>query len=208
MLRTFTQGTTMKKILFTLLCLTLLGLVTTPVWADQCGGALPLGSATGCGVVITATAVNASGQATAFTLTNTGNGNPYDGMEDTLIGIVNNSGGVLKSITLSSPNTAFGGLYNFDGDGVCGFQSPGADCFNGALPGSYQGPNNTFTGINGSLTSGTVSFSTGIPNGGSTWFALEGTPQSIIPTTVPEPASILLLGSGLVGVAFRRLRKR
>ncbi|MGA8619887.1 MAG: hypothetical protein WB660_15375, partial [Candidatus Sulfotelmatobacter sp.] len=91
----------------------------TNLWAqtisDQgiCNGALisgTLGSATGCGAVITVTAVNGAGQATAFTVTipnntgasgNAGNGNPYDGDDDILVGIVNNSTGNLRSITLN-----------------------------------------------------------------------------------------------------------
>src|SRR5438477_5738253 len=75
-------------------------------------GPATLGSATGCGVLITVTAVDGSGHATAFTVTipNGGNGNPYDqgvdgdNSDDTLVGIQNNSGGSLTSITLTSPN--------------------------------------------------------------------------------------------------------
>lgn len=61
--------------------------------ADQCTPALPVGSATGCGVLITVTAVNGAGDATAFGVAILGNGNPYDGIEDTLVGIQNSSAG-------------------------------------------------------------------------------------------------------------------
>src|ERR1019366_887666 len=81
--------------------------------ADQCTAALPVGTATGCGVLITVTSVNSSGDATAFHLTILGNGNPYDGSEDTLVGIQNNSSGVLNDIAL----TGTSGLFGFDGDG-------------------------------------------------------------------------------------------
>jgi hypothetical protein len=131
--------------------------------------------------VITVFTVDDTGNATSFTVTATGNGNPYDGVEDTLVGVQNSSGANLTSITLSSPDTTFGGLFNFDGDGPCTFST--SDCFGvasaGVDPGDYQGPNNTFSGISGDHTSGTVNFTTPIVAGGSTWFALEGTPQSI-----------------------------
>jgi len=176
----------MKRVAFTILCCTVLMLFAAPAWAqgDQCSGALPVGSATGCGAVITVFTVDNTAAASSFTVTATGNGNPYDGTEDTLVGIQNSSGQNLTSITLSSPDTTFGGLFNFDGDGPCGYPAGGThDCFNGAQfrvdPGDYQGPNNIFSAISSDHTSGTVTFNAPIPDGGSTWFALEGTPQSI-----------------------------
>jgi hypothetical protein len=161
--------------------------LATNLWADQCSGGL-VGTATGCGALITVLQVDDAGNATAFTVTTLGNGNPYDGTEDTLVGIVNSASGSLKSITLSSPDTTFGGLFNFDADGPCSFNS--GDCFNGAMPGvdpgDYQGPNNTFVvgagtpcGVDLTChTSGVVNFNTPILHGGSTWFAIEGTPTS------------------------------
>jgi len=154
------------------------------LWAQQCASALThgaVGTATGCGALITVYQVDGSGNATAFTVTTLTNGNPYDGTEDTLVGIQNSSGAPLNSMTLSSPDLTFGGIFNFDADGPCSFNS--ADCFNGATsgvdPGDYQGPNNTFTNIAANKTSGTVSFNApGIPSNGSTWFAMEGTPTS------------------------------
>jgi MBG domain (YGX type) len=146
-------------------------------------GALPVGSATGCGVIITITATGA-------TISSPINGNPYDGDDDTLVGVVNNSGQYLTSITLTASTDIFG----FDGDGPCNYaqySDPGegstADCFNspnptanpGLDPYDYQGPDNTFTNISGAMTTGTVVFTTPIPSGGSTWFALEGPPSGI-----------------------------
>ena len=183
------------KIAFTLLCCTLLMLAAAPAWAqtDQgiCAGAIPVGSAIGCGAVITVTGVDLdTGAATFFTVTSFStavSGNPYDGTEDTLVGIVNNSGQTLNSITLTASDIIFG----FDHDGPCGFSPPGGthDCFNSAQPGvdpgDYQGPNNTFTAISDNQMSGTVVFTgDGIAPGGSTWFALEGTPNSL--TTVTQ----------------------
>jgi hypothetical protein len=181
----------MRKISFILFSCSVLLAFAVQAMADQCAGALPVGTATGCGVLISVTAVNGAGDATAFTVANLGNGNPYDGAEDTLVGIQNNSGGVLNDIALSGTS----GLFGFDGDGPCTFNA--ADCFG---PTGYEGPNNTFTVTD--ANHGTVVFTTGITLSGSTWFALEGTPQSI--TGTPEPSTLLLLGSGLLGFACRR----
>ncbi len=139
---------------------------------DQCYSALNpqthmLGSATGCGVIITVTA-------TGFTITVPGNGNPYDGDDDTLVGIQNNSTSSLTSITLTSSDTRFGGIFGFDNDGPCRYYS--GDCYGQT---GYEGPDNTFTDISEDHTTGTVTFTIPIAPGGTTWFALEGTPQSI-----------------------------
>jgi hypothetical protein len=186
--------------------------------SDQCTnptvgiGSGQVGTAVGCGAVITVFTVDANGQATSFTVTATGNGNPYDGDEDTLVGIQNNSGANLRSIVLSSPDTSDGGIFFFDGDGPCNTQFHAGGylwCPGGypATPGDhnpngYAGPHNTFivdTGTSCTVnsqpatcyTSGTVNFvvgevDNGIPAGGSTWFALEGTPESIGGVSVTE----------------------
>jgi len=123
---------TLKKIAFTLLWCSMLTVFATPTWAqDQCASALPLGSATGCGVLIT---VNADG---TVSVTAEGNGNPYDGVEDTLVGIQNNSDATVTSITLTGSNNSVG-IFAFDGDGPCGYPIPNGgthDCSNGAVPG-------------------------------------------------------------------------
>jgi hypothetical protein len=193
---------TMKKMAFTILGCTLLMFVAAPAWADQCSapsvgtGTGVVGSANGpdtCGALITVTAVDSfTGNATAFTVTipSGSNGNPYDGADDTLVGIQNNSGGPLKSIKLSSPDTTFGGIFAFEtpapGDGPCAFNP--ADCFRREGGTGYEGPHNTFA-TSENKTMGTVNFvltegDSGIPAGGSTWFALEGTPLSL--TTISQ----------------------
>jgi len=175
-------------------------------WAqDACAGALipviegpgspSLGSATGCGVLITVTAVDGNGAATAFSVSipNGGNGNPYDGAEDTVVGIQNSSGLPLYSITLNSPNLMFGGVFAFNGDGPCNFAlsqyNSGQDCFDGTY--GYEGPDNEFSNITGPTspfcgelacaTTGTINFfgEGGLASGSSSWFALEGTPASL-----------------------------
>src|SRR5579862_2075737 len=82
-----------------------------------CAGALPVGLATGCGAVITVTSVDNNGVANGFTVANTGNDNPYDGDDDTLIGVRNNSGATLNSMPLTS--SANPGIFQFDEDGPC-----------------------------------------------------------------------------------------
>jgi uncharacterized repeat protein (TIGR01451 family) len=184
----------MKKLAFAILGVALLMLMAAPAWAqDQCTAALPVGTASGCGALITVTGVDGNGNATFFTVMqpNNGNGNPYDGTEDTLVGIVNNSGQNLNSITLTSPDTTFGGLFGFDGDGPCA--SNPADCHG---PTGYEGPDNTFTIA--SPTSGTVNFTSPILSScegsfcNSTWFALEGTPNSLttVSQTQPTPPGV------------------
>jgi len=132
------------------------------------------------------------------------------------VGIINNSGGYLYSITLSSTGVGGSGadIFGFDGDGPCyyaQYSSPGtgstADCFNypaglpttaktGIDPFDYQGPNNSFSNYS-PPTTGTVNFITPIPNGGSTWFALEGPPSSLSGVTVSNTLTVTELGTGI-----------
>ena len=86
--------------------------------------------------------------------------NPYDGSDDALVGVINNSGVVFSgSITLTGSGNG-GGLFGFDGDGICSFVFTGNGYCSvpGAAPTGYEGPNNTFSGINASETTGTVNF--------------------------------------------------
>jgi uncharacterized repeat protein (TIGR01451 family) len=191
----------MTKIAFALFCCTLLMLAAVPAWAaDQCSEALPLtnpgpignpGPVAGCGALITVTGVDGNFNATFFTVTNLGNGNPYDGTEDTLVGVQNNSGANLNSITLSSTTSP---IFGFDGDGPCTQNPHSSLC---PIPGTtgYEGPNNTFTAISDNKMSGTVTFNTAIPNGGSGWFALEGTPDALttVKVTLPTPPGMTTL---------------
>lgn len=197
-----------KRALCGLFCLCLVALFAGSVRADECAGALPAGSATGCGAVISVTSANGAGVATAFSVTTPVNGNPFDGTEDTLVGLVNNTGVTLNSITLSSPDESQGGLGFFDDDGVCTFNS--ADCFG---PFGYEGPNMTFSGNclgNDPCDSVTITFTGGLAAGASTWFSLEGTPDSLAgvqPGATPEPGSLLLLGTGLLGLGLAVVRR-
>ena len=133
-----------------------------------------VGSDTSCGVLFV---ISPDGSITVLTDPSQG---PFDTppVEDTLIGVLNNSSFPVTSITLTSTSGAFG----FDGDGICGAptspQAPG--CPYGIATTGYEGPDNTFTVVD--PDHGTVDFTNGgIKPGDSTFFGLEGnvTPQSL-----------------------------
>src|SRR5665213_918320 len=163
----------------------------------------------GCELLITVTAVNGSGAATAFSVaTSSPDQGPFDNSEDTLIGIQNSSGGTLSSIFLTGGAGAFG----FGGDGACpsGSYSPtpsSADC-GSSNPTGYGSAGASFGTICPSTDCGTVLVN--LADGGHTWFDLEGQiTASQITSGVPEPGSVMLLGSGLaafLGLALLRRR--
>ena len=92
----------------------------------------------------------------------------------------------------------------FDGDGICTYTAA-AYCASKST--KYEGPLNTFANINGSGTAGDVVI-TGLAAGATTFFSLEGSPASIGNITgVPEPASMALICSGLLGLFLVRRRR-
>jgi PEP-CTERM motif len=134
----------------------------------------------------------------------TGQG-PYDGIEDTYIGVVNNSGGPVPSIPISSTLQ----IFSFDGDGIDTFgitKNAGNTDTTG-----YGGPNGFFTGVNGALTAGTVNFSTPIPNLGQDFFSVEldiaGAGGGINVGAVPEPGTWAMMLIGFAGLGFLSYRK-
>jgi hypothetical protein len=161
---------------------------------------------TGCNVVIT---IAANGSiSTVIT-----DASPYEGSEDALVGIVNNSGTPLSSINLTG--TASPGIFQFEGDGVCTFTFAGSGyCATGHStdPQDYAGPTSSFPGwSSASNNSGTVAFSPAVAaNGGSTYFSLEGIPTANIAgggiNATPAPGTLVLFGIGLTlltGWSFR-----
>lgn len=133
--------------------------------------------------------------------------NPYDGNDDALVGVVNHSGAVYSgSFTLSGTGNG-GGIFGFDGDGICTF-THASYCTPTLAPTGYEGPNMFFSNYTADPTTGTVNFN-GIAIGGSDFFSLEGSPASITPVInqTPEPSSIFLLGTGALSAAAGLRRK-
>jgi hypothetical protein len=167
-----------KRVAFTILCCATLMSIAAPAWADQCAGANVNGGS--CTVLITIT-----GNTGNLTATISGSWNPYDNQDDQLVGIQNNSSVAVGALVLTG--TTAQDPFGFDGDGPCADPNPGAWCPspypngpNDPNPAGYEGPNNTFVGMSPDTTTGKVLFTVALPpNGGSTWFALEGVPTIV-----------------------------
>ena len=138
----------------------------------------------------------------------------YDNSDDSLVGIINNSSSPLSSINISSTTD----IYGFDGDGIDTFGAMGNSSDNSAANiaagiNGYGGPDTFFTNINQTtFASGTVNFVTALAaNGGNTYFSFENAlvPAQIIQTggTVPEPSTLLMMGTGIAGLAGMLRRK-
>lgn len=134
--------------------------------------------------------------------------NPYDGVEDSLVGVINNSSSTFTgSIALSSGADIFG----FDGDGICKYPGASAAAFSYTCDASgYAGPINTFTVTN--VRAGFVNIN-GLAPGATTFFSLEEDPNTITSGGginvggVPEPATMSMIGGGM-GMLLLIVRKR
>jgi len=125
---------------------------------------------------------------------------PYDLIEDTLVGVQNNSGQPVASVTVNGNNAPIP-PFAFDGDGLCtqsirpggcpygptGYEGRQSDT---AVASSASGFGDKFTNISPNQQIGTIVFDHPIPSGGSAYFSLEGPASSIAP---PLPPSMLTL---------------
>jgi hypothetical protein len=168
----------------------------------------------GCNAVVTITTGG-----TTVTITNS---NPFEGADDSLVGIINNGTTPVSTITLTGS-----GISGWDGDGICTFGAGGefADTFTsgssaycsasqlaGNDPQDYYGPNMTFSNYS-SGDAVTVTFSPAIAVGASTFLSLEGLPSASLtaapggtPTT-PAPASIWLIAIGFCALGAYYLQR-
>ena len=186
-----------------------------------------VGASSGCNLTIT---LNSNGTAT---IANGSSPGQYDNSDDTLVGVINNSGHTVNSIHLSASSSS---IFGFDGDGpsqnsffvttgspgytthglgLTGGSGSSGQAYSGtdstSLTYDLHGPLNSFSNI--SENSGDIVFgSSGLAKGGSAFFALEEplTSASFTATTsVPEPGSLGILSAGLLGLAgFGLLRRR
>jgi hypothetical protein len=171
------------------LCLlggSLLGALVLLVGTSTASAALfsqcpPVGSNLGCSQLVV---INANGTATVQT-DPAAPANGYDGAEDTLIGVQNNSGRAISSVNLASTTRD---IFGFDGDGLCNpsqWPDPLTRTTPAGCPGiqgfgasGYEGPGTSFSNISANKLTGTVNFSPALQPGASRYFALEEALQS------------------------------
>ena len=153
-------------------------------------------------------------------------GTPYDGVEDTYIGLVNNTGALLTSFTITAPSSI--GVFAFDFDGIgsnaggpycagaiCGVQQYGTP--NSGDSSGYGGPLGSFSnfqivGLNDTML---FTIAGGLADQGTTWFSLEEPlascgGQLCSASSTPLPAALPLFASGLGALGllgWRRKRK-
>src|SRR6266568_3695737 len=100
---------------------------------------------------------------------------PYDGGDDTLVGVQNDSSAPVDAITVTGPGTGLGGL---DGDGLCTFGVSGCPFGLVGCPSvstGYEGPGTCLVTDPSQPDSAEVDFpSAGLQAGSHTFFSLEG----------------------------------
>jgi hypothetical protein len=141
--------------------------------------------------------------------------------DDWLVGVYNSSSLTITGLYLTGDE-----LFMVDeGDGICSSSMPWYNpslCSAYPWQGGFNGPNTVFyipdypsPDSNGFVffgtwdASGTTFTPGGLAPGQSTYFSLTGRPLGVIPTPVPEPGTLTLLITGMVGlagVARRRLK--
>jgi hypothetical protein len=124
----------------------------------------------------------------------------YDGDDDTLIGIINNTSAPITQISLSSSTED---IFGFDGDGICANPNPtsglpglpASDCanVNHVDTTGYGGPDTYFTNISPDFMSGVANFIIPLAPGQSTYFSLE---EALQPNNFIPPTSVATSLSG------------
>ncbi|MDD5215401.1 MAG: N-acetylmuramoyl-L-alanine amidase [Methylococcales bacterium] len=117
------------------------------------GNCPSIGQSPSCSVLIT---INPNGSLKFETDPNIG---PYDGAEDTLVGVQNLSGATVFGISLTGND-----IFGFDYDGA-------------TSNGNYEGPGTSFSIID--ANTGTINFDNGLNDKGFIWFSLEGAPSQV-----------------------------
>jgi PEP-CTERM motif-containing protein len=185
----------------------------TPAAAAVCPA---VGADSDCALIIDITSV--SGGVGTFTVSKGPSfaQGPYDGVEDTLLGVTNSSGQTVTSIHLVSKLDIGGfdgdGLQAYNGRPTKGLPSGGASGYEGTISttGNFDltGPQDSFANNLG--TSLDVIFGKGgLAPGGSAFFSLEEalTPGSIV-VGAPEPATLSIVGAALAGFGLLRRRRK
>jgi hypothetical protein len=137
-----------------------------------------IGADQSCGILIYVTSSGAT------VLSDPSQG-PYDGGDDTLVGVVNASGKAISSLSLSS-NT---GIFGFDGDGICTYSGWPAQSGCPYGPTGYEGPGTQLDGNGGD--SGTVVFTNKLSQGGVAYVGLE---NALTTADLANPNGYVALG--------------
>jgi hypothetical protein len=127
----------------------------------------PIGASPSCEILLV---VNADNSVSVLGDPSVGT---FDGSDDTLVGIVNDSATAVNAVTVSGPGSDLSG---FDGDGICsgdyGSWNGSAQCPYG--PTGYEGPGTSFVTDPSLPDSAEVDFTGGLAPGASAYFSLEG----------------------------------
>ena len=146
---------------------------TTPPFG-QCPA---IGAAPSCDILLV---VNTNNTVSVYGDTTVG---PYDGGDDTLVGIVNDSAAAVPAVTVTGAGSGLGGL---DGDGLCTYAFTGSSgCPFG--PTGYEGPGTSLVTNSAFPDSAEVDFTGGLAPHASAYFSLEGALTSASLTARPGP---------------------
>ncbi len=108
---------------------------------------------------------------------------PYDGADDTLVGVRNDSHTTYTSLPISSEGAA---IFAFDNDGLCTYLGTPPYC---GVTG-YEGPGVTFADIDVDKHSGVLQFAPPLTPGSRTFFALEAALTTTPPNNIDVPPPI------------------